>query len=341
MQFSVEMKKSALSEKFSAFIRQRATNAIERQRVIVYMLHVVLIVTAVALQLLRMGGSQHMMLMSMSVLHLVTCLAALWLYLHNRMTIPQAMTLVTLVSQGCFAVRSYFLVTQHIDPHYLRLIIGYQVLTIIGLFFLVMAFVRITPFIVSGISLTVYVFTALYLREPSLWKIFSHLVFVELFISVVGELLRRNVMTVAKENKEMHHREAALMRAVRLNSREMEAYLRMGNNNDPTMKEADRFFAMLKPKSKRNLLNAVRLYLNGHIKDGTGLALLFPSLTKSERDVCQLILQGMKRREIATHLGKSEKNIDVVRTHVRRKLNVPADQELSQYLARHIALKEG
>lgn len=169
-------------------------------------------------------------------------------------------------------------------------------------------------------------------------KMRCHFMFVGLFISVVGELLRRNVTQVAVENKAMQQREAVLMRAVRLNSREVEAYLRMGNNDDPTMKEADRFFAMLKPRSKRNLISAVRLYMQGHLMDGQALVLLFPTLTKSERDVCQLILQGMRRGEIASRLGKTENNIDVERTHVSRKLNVPVGQNLSQFMADQLTM---
>ena len=66
--------------------------------------------------------------------------------------------------------------------------------------------------------------------------------------------------------------------------------------------------------------------------DDCDLARLLPMLTKSEADVCNLVLQGKKRGEICQLLDKTEKNIDVVRTHVRRKLNVPADQDLRKHL---------
>lgn len=62
-------------------------------------------------------------------------------------------------------------------------------------------------------------------------------------------------------------------------------------------------------------------------------------LSKSEVLVCNLILQGKKRSEISRLLNKSGKNIDVVRTHVRKKLNVPEEQELGTYLTELLADK--
>ena len=47
----------SLTEKVSAFLRSRATNTIERHRVIVYLLHSLLVVSVISLQFMRLGGS--------------------------------------------------------------------------------------------------------------------------------------------------------------------------------------------------------------------------------------------------------------------------------------------
>lgn len=328
-----------LNKIFSAFMQSRASNAIERQRVIVYLLHVVLVVVSVSMQFLDMGGLHLPLPLTVSGIHLLVCLAAFIMYLKHRLTVPQAMSLVTIVSQGCIATRYYFYATMHDVPHYIYLIISNQITTVFGIFFLVMAFVRITPFIIAAISLVVYGLTAVYLNEPALWRVFCFFVFVELFICVVGEVLRRNVKKVSDDNKTMHYWGAALMQAVRLNEREIEGYLRMSNNNHPTSDDVDRLFAMFTPKSQRNIINAVHLYLKNHLGEANDLNLLFPDLTKTERDVCCLILQGKKRGEISKLLGKTENNIDVVRTHIRRKLNVPVGEDLQRFLADRLVEK--
>ena len=317
---------------FQKLLRSRSENAIDRQRVIVYLLHVVLVVVAVSMQLLDMGGSQHPLALSVSGFHLLVCLTAFGFFLARRITVPQAMTIVTIVSQCCIAVRTFFLASTQRDPQYISFIIGNQVMTILAVFFLVMAFVKITPFIVTSISIVTFGLTAAYLQDPSLWRMFSFFVFVDFFICVVGEILRRNVLSVSDENKTLHHWELAFMHAVRLNRQEIEGYLRMSSNSTPTPDDVDRLFSMFTQRSQNNIINAVRLYLRSHLSENSKLDEAFASLTKSERDVCNLILKGKKRGDICQILGKSENNIDVVRTHIRRKLNVPQGQDLQQFL---------
>ena len=320
-----------LSEKVSAFLRSRAENTIGRHRIIVYSLHSILVVTVISLQFMGLGGSQETLPQTMSGIHLATCLLSLSLYLTRRLTLSKAFSLVGLVAQCTIAVR--FLYCATVRPyHFLQLILINQTTSLLAIFFLVMSFVRFTPFIVSIISVTSYGCVASYLHEPALWQLFGFFLFVQFFLCVLGELLQHNVMSVSKENTELHHRETTLMRAVRLNKREIEAYLRMSSNDHPSPEDTDRLFSMLKPKSQRNLVNAVRLHLKNHLMDNCDLARRFPCLTKSETDVCRLILAGKKRSEISLLLDKTENNVDVTRYHIRKKLNVPQEEDLRQHL---------
>ena len=320
-----------LSEKVSAFLRSRAKNTIGRHRIIVYSLHSILVVTVISLQFMGLVGSQETLPQTMSGIHLATCLLSLSLYLTRRLTLSKAFSLVVLVAQCTIAVRFFYFAT--VRPyHFLQLILINQTTSLLAIFFLVMSFVRFTPFIVSIISVTSYGCVASYLHEPALWQLFGFFLFVQFFLCVLGELLQHNVMSVSKENTELHHRETTLMRAVRLNKREIEAYLRMSSNDHPSPEDTDRLFSMLKPKSQRNLVNAVRLHLKNHLMDDCDLVRRFPCLTKSETDVCRLILAGKKRSEISMLLNKTENNVDVTRYHIRKKLNVRQEEDLRQHL---------
>ena len=137
---------------------------------------------------------------------------------------------------------------------------------------------------------------------------------------------------VQKENANLHQRDTALMHAVRLNEREIEAYLRISNTDQLSPEDTDRLFSMLKPKSQHNLVNAMRQHLKNHLMDDNNIARIFPMLTKTEVDVCNLILQGKTMTEIGQLLDKTDKNVGVVRTHIRSKLNVPQDENLKKYL---------
>lgn len=324
-----------LTEKVSAFLRSRAASTFKRHQIIVYLLHSAIVVIVIMMQLIGLGGSQEAVPQTMSVVHLATCLTTLPLYLFRRLSVPAALSLVSLVAQATIMCRfAYF---AYVRPeHFLQLIILNQMVSVLAVVFLVLCFVKYTPFAIAAISLVAYGSVAAYLKEPSLWKIFGFFLGIEFFLCVLGELLRYNVMGVSKENTDLHHRETALMHAVRLNEREIEAYLRMSSNDHPSPKDIDRLFSMIKPKSQRNLVNAVRLHLKNHLTDDCALARLFPSLTKSETDVCRLILAGKKRSEIALLLDKTENNVDVTRNHIRKKLNVPSNRDLKEFLEERV-----
>ena len=328
-----------LTEKVSEFLQSRTTNTIGRHRVIVYLLHSVLVVTIISMQFLGLGGSNDPLPLSMSGIHLAACLFSLSLFLKQRLTLSRAFSFTALVAQCVIVMRFFYFATVRPD-HFLQLILVNQIASLLAVFFLVISFVRFTPFIVSTISVIGYGCVAAYLEEPSLWCLFGFFLFVQFFLCVLGELLRHNVMSVSKENTDLHYRETALMHAVRLNRREIEAYLRMSGNDHPSPEDMDRLFSLLKPKSQRNLINAVRQYLKKNLMDDCDPAFHFPCLTKSETDVCRLILAGKKRSEIGLLLDKTENNVDVTRNHIRKKLNVPTDQDLQKFLINLLIEKE-
>lgn len=325
------MVKSSFAERASVWLRSYATNTIERHRVIVYLLHSVLVVGVVFLHFMGLGGSHERLPLLMSATHAAICLFSLSLFLKRYLTLSKAFSLTSLLAQCTIAARLFFFSTVRPD-HFLQFIIINQITSLMAVVFLVMCFVKYTPFLIATISIVAYGTTAVYLQESALWRVFAFFFFMQYFICLLGELLRRNVMRVSMENKNLLHRETALMRAIRLNGKEIEGYLRMSSNANPSKEDVDRLFSMLRLSSKRNIINAVRLHLKNHLTDNCDLTSLFPQLTKSEVEVCNLIVQGKKRGEIASLLGKTEKNIDVVRTHVRRKLDVSANQDLRNFL---------
>lgn len=328
-----------MSEKIGNFLWSRSKNSIDRHQIIVYLLHSSLVMTVITTQFLGGGGSQELVPLTMSAIHLGICLIALFLFLTRRLTVPAAFSLVALVAQVTIVGRFAYFATVRPD-HFLQLIILNQVTSLLAIVFLVMSFVKYTPFIIAAISLSSFGSIAVYLNEPSLWKSFSFFVLVKCLLCVLGELLRRNVQSVQTENTALQHREAALLRAIRLNPREIEGYLRMSRSSSPTGEEVDRLFEMLKPTSQQNLINAVRIHLKQHLMEECELDTVFSGLTKSEIEVATLILQGKKRSEICQLLNKKENNIDVVRTHIRRKLGVQKEEDLQEFLTEWVIKKK-
>ena len=201
----------------------------------------------------------------MSAIHLATCLAMLSLWFARRLSIPTAFSIVALVAQATIVCRFIYFAQEHPD-NFLHLILINQVTSLLAVMFLVICFVKYTPFIVAAISLTAYGIVAAYLREPFLTNVFVFFVAVQFLFCVLGEMLRRNVQHVQTENTDLHHRETALMHAVRLNQQEIEAYLRMSNSDHSSPQDTDRLFRMLRPKSQCNLIHL--LIEKGYLNNG-------------------------------------------------------------------------
>lgn len=58
----------------------------------------------------------------------------------------------------------------------------------------------------------------------------------------------------------------------------------------------------------------------------------FPTLTKSEKQICGLLRLNLSSKEIATVKGISYDSIKTMRSRIRKKLNMSSDQDLSNFL---------
>jgi DNA-binding NarL/FixJ family response regulator len=62
-------------------------------------------------------------------------------------------------------------------------------------------------------------------------------------------------------------------------------------------------------------------------------AINFPELNEKELKVIELILQEFSTNEIAVMLEKSQKNIEFTRTNIRKKIKIPQETDLNNYLS--------
>lgn len=64
------------------------------------------------------------------------------------------------------------------------------------------------------------------------------------------------------------------------------------------------------------------------------LARRFPTLTQTERRVCELLFSHLRTKEIAVQLGVGERTVETHRQNIRRKLGVPKGKELCAFLCK-------
>jgi tetratricopeptide (TPR) repeat protein/DNA-binding CsgD family transcriptional regulator len=63
------------------------------------------------------------------------------------------------------------------------------------------------------------------------------------------------------------------------------------------------------------------------------LITVYPDLTPAERRLCSFIRLDMNTREISSLSGQSIKSIEVARTRIRKKLNIPHEHNLANFIA--------
>ena len=86
---------------------------------------------------------------------------------------------------------------------------------------------------------------------------------------------------------------------------------------------------------ERARLHAVTLHQQLHLQKEADERLA--RLTKREREVCELVAQGLLNKQIAYELGMSEKTVKVHRGRVTRKLNVDSVAALVRLMGNRIS----
>lgn len=81
----------------------------------------------------------------------------------------------------------------------------------------------------------------------------------------------------------------------------------------------------------------LRDYLKSRDTDLKLIDKAFPELTPSEKEICQLILQGRKIGDICAALGKTGTNVNSQRANMRRKLALRPSDNLLKALRQRIS----
>lgn len=90
-------------------------------------------------------------------------------------------------------------------------------------------------------------------------------------------------------------------------------------------------------EGRRKLYESVAAYIRQEQASKDTLAQVFPELTASEKEICRLVLQGDKLKDICEKLNKSKGNITSQRVHIRSKLGLGPKDNLAEALRRRNA----
>lgn len=109
------------------------------------------------------------------------------------------------------------------------------------------------------------------------------------------------------------------------------------NLKDTTGTKNANLIERLSPELRQRIVHHASEHLRKEELENLAWDMVCADLTKSETEICRLVLDGYTLKEICTKLNKSESNITSQRCHIRKKLNMNRNDDLRRTLECRIA----
>lgn len=122
-----------------------------------------------------------------------------------------------------------------------------------------------------------------------------------------------------------------------VNQEEKRALEMLANLRDMDYDKAGMLIERLNPDLRQRIVNHATERLRKEEIERLAWDMVCADLTRSEKEICKLIIKDKSLKEICNRLGKSESNITSQRCHIRKKLNMGRKDDLKRTLERKIA----
>ena len=189
------------------------------------------------------------------------------------------------------------------------------------------------PFILSVVSLVVYVLCALITGDHWFRTLSAVLVTTFLLLGFLGSSLVWSTRQIQRENQMIKQEDDEMFAVFNLNREQAKAYVKLAEQKMTDDKIAA-VFEILGKRAQRNVFCNMRRYYYSRQLCEDNIAKVFPALTSSERAVCRLVLQDRKLGDICRILEKNESNITTTRSNIRKKLGLKPNEDLKDTLQR-------
>lgn len=122
-----------------------------------------------------------------------------------------------------------------------------------------------------------------------------------------------------------------------VNQEEKRALEMLANLRDMDYDKAGMLIERLNPDLRQRIVNHATERLRKEEIERLAWDMVCADLTRSEKEICKLIIKDKSLKEICNLLGKSESNITSQRCHIRKKLNMGRKDDLKRTLEMKIA----
>lgn len=294
------------------------------------MLSLSVLVLGVPMHIVGLIGRCDVALYTLSTLLCVSTGVVFVLYLMQRMSLRVAISTFGIVTQLVESARIVYMAMER-PAGFEETIVFNQIISLALIIYLVMAAVRNIPSIVALMSIATIVAAYLCTDKAISRQIVVISIIVEIFTCVLGDMIRRGIRNMQRENDDYHTTQNRLLSIFHMTKTELLAYLQLGRGGKSD-RDINDFFDHIGERTEANLIRAVEQRVALRKMKHADILATFPNFTPTEREVCRLIIGGKTIVEIAAILNKNTNNISSVRIHIRKKLGLATGKDLREAL---------
>lgn len=323
--------KSKLIQRLTIFLDRRSHNWQQRMCLITFlMLSLSVVVLGVPMHFIGMIGRCDTILYTISAMSWAATLTILIMYLTQRMRLTVAISSFGILTQLAESARIVYVAMERPDG-FEETIVFNQVISLALIIYMVMAAVRHMPTILAIMSIATITSAYLYTDGEINRQIVVIFVIVEIFTCILGEMIRRGIRSMQRENADYHSTLNRVLSTFHMTKTELLAYIQLGRG-EQSEKDINDFFNHLDERTEANLIRAVEQRVAQRKMQHADISAILPTLTPTEQEVCRLIIGGKTIIEIASILHKNANNVSSVRIHIRKKLGLATGKDLREAL---------
>lgn len=323
--------KSKLIQRLTIFLDRRSHNWQQRMCLITFlMLSLSVVVLGVPMHFIGMIGRCDTILYTISAMSWAATLTILIMYLTQRMRLTVAISSFGILTQLAESARIVYVAMERPDG-FEETIVFNQVISLALIIYMVMAAVRHMPTILAIMSIATITSAYLYTDGEINRQIVVIFVIVEIFTCILGEMIRRGIKSMQRENADYHSTLNRVLSTFHMTKTELLAYIQLGRG-EQSDKDITDFFNRLDERTEANLIRAVEQRVAQRKMQHADISAVLPTLTPTEQEVCRLIIGGKTIIEIASILHKNANNVSSVRIHIRKKLGLATGKDLREAL---------
>lgn len=291
---------------------------IDRRRVIAYLFFTLVEAIVIPLHFFLFLMFWEPIGFGLTCAHLIAFSVIQWTIWKQSLSFDNGLSVLFMIAVGKLSIDSMFCVIYGVVDDHITVLGNLFVMMILGITALSLM-LRKTALIVGLAMIPILVLYVYMESSVTLWLSLKPLL---VGVLMFGYVYTYNMSKVTK----------GLRQPREIKQEEQKALEMLANIRDLDHDKAESLLERLTPEMRQRIVGLATERLRKEERELLAWDLVCVELTKSEKVICKLILEGKTLKEICSLLNKSESNITSQRCHIRRKLKMGRKDDLRRTL---------